>query len=521
MNSTFDNRRRGLLQTLGAGASMASMGFPGLIRAAQSTKAEVFRLGVASGEPHPEGFTLWTRLMAAESEPLPAEVPVQWEVAADEQFRQLVQRGEQIAHTGWAHSVHIDVRGLEASRPYWYRFTALGQQSGVGRTRTAPEPTTAESLHFVTANCQRWDQGHYAAWHQISREMPDLVLFLGDYIYEYGAVASRIRSHDGGRISTLAQYRARYAQYKSDPALQAAHAIAPWMVIWDDHEVENDYAGLQGERLQRDFARQRAAAYQAYWENMPLPNAMRPDVDRTGGALNLYRRREWGTLARLHFLDDRQYRDVQVCPRPGMGGSAVVKRVECRSMDDPSRSLLGREQENWLAQGWDLGRPWNLVAQQTLMARMAWTDPTAGDGGSYWTDGWDGYPHARTRLLDVVAQRKVPGVVVLGGDVHAHYVADLKSDFDDPRSSTVATEFCSTSISSVGPNNTKLQQSKVFNPHLRYARSDQRGYMSFKLSERSLEARVMALNDVTDPDSAIQVAARYTVDSREPGAHSV
>jgi len=152
---------------------------------------------------------------------------------------------------------------------------------------------------------------------------------------------------------------------------------------------------------------------------------------------------------------------------------------------------------------------------------MAWTDPTAGDGGSYWTDGWDGYPHARTRLLDVVAQRKVPGVVVLGGDVHAHYVADLKSDFDDPRSSTVATEFCSTSISSVGPNNTKLQQSKVFNPHLRYARSDQRGYMSFKLSERSLEARVMALNDVTDPDSAIQVAARYTVDSREPGAHSV
>ncbi|NBS95382.1 MAG: alkaline phosphatase, partial [Betaproteobacteria bacterium] len=311
MNSTFDNRRRGLLQTLGAGASMASMGFPGLIRAAQSTKAEVFRLGVASGEPHPEGFTLWTRLMATESEPLPAEVPVQWEVAADEQFRQLVQRGEQIAHTSWAHSVHIDVRGLEASRPYWYRFTALGQQSGVGRTRTAPEPTTAESLHFVTANCQRWDQGHYAAWHQISREMPDLVLFLGDYIYEYGAVASRIRSHDGGRISTLAQYRARYAQYKSDPALQAAHAIAPWMVIWDDHEVENDYAGLQGERLQRDFARQRAAAYQAYWENMPLPNAMRPDVDRTGGALNLYRRREWGTLARLHFLDDRQYRDVQ------------------------------------------------------------------------------------------------------------------------------------------------------------------------------------------------------------------
>jgi len=192
MNSTFAHRRRGLLQTLGAGASMASMGFPGLIRAAQGTRAEVFRLGVASGEPHPEGFTLWTRLMAGDSEPLPAEVSVQWEVAADEQFRQLVQRGEQIAHIGWAHSVHVDVRGLVASRPYWYRFTALGQQSGIGRTRTAPEPATPEPLHVVTANCQRWDHGHYAAWHQIGREVPDLVLFLGDYIYEYGAVASRI-----------------------------------------------------------------------------------------------------------------------------------------------------------------------------------------------------------------------------------------------------------------------------------------------------------------------------------------
>jgi len=528
MNSTVDFPRRRLLNALGAGASVVTLPTiagpvaPSLIQSNQGIRVDVFRLGVASGEPHPAGFTLWSRLLGGESDQvLPTEVLVEWEVAADEGFREIIQRGEHLAVSAWGHSVHRDITNLLASRPYWYRFRALGQQSRVGRTRTTPVTSALEPLHFVTASCQRWDHGHYAAWDHVSRESPDLILFLGDYIYEYGSVAGRIRAHEGGPVSTLAQYRARYAQYKSDPALQSAHACAPWMVIWDDHEVDNDYANLQGERLQSDFARQRAAAYQAYWENMPLPSSMRPNLEHAGGSLPLYRRREWGRLATLHFLDDRQYRDVQVCPRPGRAGSHVVKRDACSAFDEEARSLLGRDQEKWLAEGWDLTRPWNLVAQQTLMARLAWTDPAALDRGSYWTDGWDGYPNARARLLDGIVQRKAPGVVVFGGDVHAHYVADLKTNFDHPGSVTVATEFCGTSISSSGLNNVTLQKARVFNPHLKYARSDQRGYMSFNLTARSLEARVMALDDVNIRDSAIQIAARYAVDPREPGANPI
>ena len=528
MIPTIDFSRRRLLHAVGASVSIVTLPeiagavAPGLIQSNHGIRVDAFRLGVASGEPHPSGFTLWCRLRGEEAGPaLPPEVSVQWEVATDEGFREIIQRGEHLAVSAWDHSVHVDVTDLQASRPYWYRFSALGQQSRAGRTRTAPQNSALEPLHFVTASCQRWDHGHYAAWEHISRESPDLVLFLGDYIYEYAAVPGRIRSHEGGLVSTLAQYRARYAQYKSDPALQSAHACAPWMVIWDDHEVDNDYANLQGERLQPDFAKQRAAAYQAYWENMPLPNTMQPSLERTGGALPLHRRREWGRLARLHFLDDRQYRAVQVCPRPGRGGSTVVKRAACPMIDEDGRSLLGRDQEKWLAEGWDLNRPWNLVAQQTLMARLALTDPSAGDQGSYWTDGWDGYPNARARLLDGIVQRKAAGVVVFGGDVHAHYVADLKTNFDNPRSATVATEFCGTSISSFGLNNATLQQSRVFNPHLKYARSDQRGYMSFTLTDRSLEARVMALDDANVRDSAVQVVARYAVDPREPGANPI
>jgi alkaline phosphatase D len=190
-------------------------------------------------------------------------------------------------------------------------------------------------------------------------------------------------------------------------------------------------------------------------------------------------------------------------------------------IDQDERSLLGREQEKWLEQGWDLDRPWNLLAQQTLMARFTRSDPSAADQGSYWTDGWDGYPNARARLLDGIVQKQASGVVVFGGDVHAHYVADLKANFDNPRSATVATEFCGTSISSFGSNNATLQQSRPFNPHLKYARSDQRGYMSFTLTDRSLEARVMALDDVNLSDSAVQVVARYAVEPREPGAKPI
>jgi alkaline phosphatase D len=290
------------------------------------------------------------------------------------------------------------------------------------------------------------------------------------------------------------------------------------MLVWDDHEVENDYAGLQGNRLQSWFPSQRASAYQAYWEHLPLPKTMRPRLDVPGAESRIYGAHDWGRLARILLLDDRQWRDPQVCPQPGHGGSNTLAVKDCPAFTDPRRTLLGETQERWLAGAWSAERPWNLLAQQTLMARFAWSDPAGADGGQYWTDGWDGYAPARQRLLNDLAARKLGGAVVLGGDVHSHYVADLKADFSDPRSATLATEFCGTSITSTGLEQARIDAARGFNPHLRYARSDKRGYASFSLSAKSLEARVMAVDDALDASSPVRVAARFHVEAGRPGA---
>jgi alkaline phosphatase D len=488
-------------------AALAAM--PLFVRHARAADVPRFALGIASGQPHREGMVLWTRLTG---DGLPDRAIVHWEVAADEQFQRIVGRGDEAAEAAWAHSVHAEPAGLEPDRWYWYRFSALGQQSAPGRTRTAPAADAAATLRFVIASCQRYDVGHYAAWRAIAAENLDVVMFLGDYIYEYASRPDAIRKHEGGVAKTLAQYRARYATYKSDPLLQAAHAAAPWLLIWDDHEVANDYANLQSETLDPDFATRRAAAYQAYWEHMPFPKSARP----VGPDMRIVSRLDWGRLARIHLVDDRQYRDVQVCPKPGRGGSNTVSLAACPALLDSRRSLLGVEQERWLAEGWDLARPWNLLAQQSLMARFTWQDPAQG-GGTYWTDAWDGYAPSRNRLLGVVADKKVPGVVVLGGDVHSNYVADLKADFDDTRAPVVASEFCGTSITSLSLAQSRIDAARPLNPHVHFGRSDQRGYMSFELDAKRLQVSLQTVDRPLDPASGITTVARFTVDPARPG----
>jgi alkaline phosphatase D len=475
-------------------------------RHARAADVPRFALGVASGQPRATSIVLWTRLTG---DALPDAVPVRWELSRNEAFSDVAARGTETALQADAHSVHAEPAALEPGRWYWYRFEALGQRSTVGRTRTAPAADARASLRFALASCQRYDHGHYAAWRHVAGSDLDLVLFVGDYIYEAMSLPSALRSHSGGTVRTLDEYRARYALYKSDASLQAAHAALPWMTVWDDHEVDNDYAALQGQSLQTDFAAQRRAAYRAYWEHMPFPKALKP----SGADLRIYGRTEWGSLACIHLLDDRQYRDPQACPREGRGGANTVRLRDCPELADPKRSLLGAAQERWLADGWDLQRPWNLLAQQTLMARFMWNsaDPT------FWTDGWDGYAASRQRLLDTVADRKVPGVVVLGGDVHAHYVADLKRDFSDERSPVVASEFCGTSIASRGAAQERVTEALRHNPHIHHGRSDRRGYVSCRLDAQALHAELMAVDDATRPDSAVQVAARFVVDARQPG----
>ncbi len=500
--------RRQLLAMVAA-SSLA----PAFVRHARAADVPRFGLGIASGQPHAQGMVLWTRLSGPE---LPTQVDVAWELAEDEAFTRIAARGTEQAVAADAHSVHAEPAGLQSARSYWYRFTALGQRSPAGRTRTAPAPDAlVDRLDFSIASCQRYDTGHFAAWRDVAAhdKEQDLVLFLGDYVYERPAGGSHpVRRVESGRARTLAGYRARYAQTKSDPALQAAHAACPWLIVWDDHEVDNDYAALQGQDLQFGFANQRAAAYQAWWEHMPLPKALRP-VD---GALRIYGHLDWGRLARFHLLDDRQYRDPQACPRPGRGGSNTVPLADCAALADPRRTLLGRAQEDWLAQSWSLDRPWNLLAQQTLMARFAWSDPA--QNARYWTDGWDGYAPARNRLLGVVSQKKVPGVVVLGGDVHANYVADLKADYDDPRSPVIATEFCGTSISSLGQPQERVDAALPHNPHVHFGRSDQRGTVRFTLQRSELQAQLRVVADARDVDSAVTTAARFAVTATKPGA---
>ena len=500
----------GLGVTWAAGVTSTA---PLFVRHALAADVPRFALGLASGQPQSHGMVLWTMLTGPD---LPAQVPVQWEVAEDEAFTRIAARGLETAVADDSHGVHAEPTGLKPERWYWYRFNALGQQSMVGRTRTAPAPdAVVAQLNFAITSCQRWDVGHFAAWRHAAAEALDLMVFLGDYIYEYASSKNNtLRSHDGGKVRTLAGYRQRYAQYKSDPALQAAHAACPWLLVWDDHEVENDYAGLQGNELQPDFAAQRAAAYRAYWEFMPFPKAARP-VD---GNMRIVQRLDWGRLARLHLVDDRQYRDVQVCQKPGKGGSNTLSVADCPALRNPQRTLLGAEQERWLADSWTTQRPWNLLAQQTLMARFAWTDPAGPDGGTYWTDGWDGYAPARQRLLRAVADRKVPGVVVLGGDVHANYVADLKLDFDDPQSPVLASEFCGTSITSLGLAQERVDAARGFNPHVHHARADQRGYIRFVLTPAQLQADLWVLADARDPNSAVASQGRFVVDAGMPGA---
>jgi alkaline phosphatase D len=495
------SRRRWLAY---AGAAAAT---PAFVRHARAADVPRFALGVASGQPRERGVVLWTRVTGDD---LPPQVAVRWEVARDERFTDIAARGSEIALAEDAHSVHAEPSGLAPARVYWYRFEALGQRSTNARTRTAPAADAPAGMRFALASCQRFDHGHYAAWRHVASSDLDFVIFVGDYIYEYPSAPAAVRYHQGPLVRTLDQYRARYAQYKSDPALQAAHAAAPWLLVWDDHEVDNDYAGLQGQTLQSDFREQRVAAYRAYWEHMPFAKALRP----RGPDMRIYDRYDWGALACIHALDDRQYRDAQVCPRPDRGGSNVVSLRECPPLLDPRRSLLGAAQERWLAGSWDPGRRWNLLAQQTLMTRFTRSDPEA----SYWTDGWDGYAPARRRLLQTVVDRQVGGVVVLGGDVHAHYVADLKLDFDDARAPVVASEICGTSISSRGAAQERVTEALRHNPHIRYGRSDQRGYVACRLDADALHASLMVVDKPDDPDSRVGVAAQFVIDPRRPGA---
>lgn len=485
-----------------------------------------FSLGVASGSPRSDGIVLWTRILPDPLNPQsapPQAITVQWEIAEDENFRKITAKGNTTALPELAHSVHVDVAGLRPDRWYWYRFLLGDAISPIGRTRTAPPPDVMPAaLRFAFASCQHWEFGEYGAHRQIANAAPDLVAFLGDYIYEWGPyeLAHPRTARRTNESFTLSEYRARYAQYKSDPHLQASHHAAPWIVTWDDHEVANDYGNDRDERLDPAFLARRAAAYQAFYEHMPVRLSALPNSPQRFARLRIYDRYDWGRLAQFHVLDDRQYRSHHACQPPGRGGSSSVTSA-CAQRLDPSHTLLGAEQEAWLFDGLATSRAkWNILAQQTLMAQASQVPVEKPGNGRFWNDGWDGYPIARQHLFDSIMKHKPHNPVVISGDVHTFYACDLKRDFDRPTSvanPVIATEFCGTSVTSNSRPQSRTDRYVAQNPHIKFGRSDVRGFTMVEITPASMAVRFQALDDVQRADSGLTTVARFVVEDGKPG----
>ena len=519
---SFSPDRRHLLR-LAVAAAAGSWLSPGAW-AQRRWSFDPFALGVASGSPSTDGMVLWTRLVAPGllDSLGDAPIPLRWEVAHDEAFTRIVQRGDVVASPALAHSVHAEVQGLAPDRWYFYRFITGGITSPTGRTRTLPLPGAAVArLRLAYASCQRWEHGYYAAYRHMREDQPDFVMFLGDYIYEYPNAAAAVRNFPSlGLVLTLADYRDRHAQHRSDPDLRAMHAACPWLVTWDDHEVQNDYAGLSpgdnrpaGLNGSVDFLARRNAAYQAYYENMPLRAS---DFVRAMACVQvrLHERYRFGQLADLLLLDTRQYRDPQACGTP-QRPSGSVDPATCEALADPARSLLGGEQERWLeATLAQSAGAWTVLGQQGLFGRR---DGLPGPGERLWNDGWDGYAPARQRLTDALQRHRVANPVVLGGDVHENWVGHVKSDYRRPDSAAIGVEFCGTSISSRSNASARVTQQRLAeNPHFVFADASRRGYGLCDFSPGEMTTTLRVLDDATRADARIETQARFAVRAGRP-----
>lgn len=477
-----------------------------------------FSLGVASGYPRPDRVTLWTRLapepLRAHGGMLPEMVDVRYEVAEDEQFGKIVAQGAVRAVPELAHSARITVRELAPDRWYFYRFISGDAVSRTGRTRTAPA-ADSRPARFRTAigSCQHYAQGYFGAYRHLLKDDLDLMLFLGDYIYESNWGDNLVRAHLGDEAVTLANYRVRHAQYKTDIDLQSMHAALPWAYVWDDHEVDNDYADAVSEHLDPAFLARRAAAYQAFFEHQPMPWDMRPN----GPDMRIYDSLDIGQLARIYLLDDRQYRSPEPCPGDYKGGgSGDVDPAQCPTVNDPAQSMLGAEQEAWFdtAVAGSKAR-WNLVAQQTLFSRF---DSVPGPGRKVFSDGWDAYPAARRRLLQSLQTHQTNNPLILGGDIHASVVANVHAEAEDMQSPVVAAEFCGTSISSQGWSPSMRFDSRLpENPHVLYGDTNKRGYLRFDIDSRRCRVDVQVLDDEKKLDSGISTAASFEVEAGRAG----
>ena len=474
-----------------------------------------FTLGVASGDPIATGFVLWTRLApdpfdtgATGAEP----IPVSYQVAEDEGFNRVVQKGAVVAYPENAHAVHVDVNGLRPGREYFYRFRTGDEISPVGRARTLPAFMSAvDRYRFAFCSCQNFTEGYFKAYRDMVAQDVELIVHLGDYIYER-SYDEPLRRAPVREALDLPTYRAMHAAYKLDSDLQAAHAHTSWLFTWDDHEVDNDYAADQGENFENpvEFLKRRAAAYKAYYEHLPIRRAAAP----IGADAVIFGRTHVGNLMEINMLDTRQYRTDQPCQTPEEGGWQLIDG-KCEERFDPTRTILGEDQEKWLLSGMGrAGTKWNVMAQGMLFSKH---DYKPGDGELIGSEYWDGYTVSREKVLSMFEKRQIANPIIIGGDVHANYVCDVKRDFDDPASKTVASEFVATSITSGNWYWQRNLPSIPENPHIKLYEGRYRGYTLVNVDDKAFTADLRNVGDVTVRDLEASTIKRFVVEDGVPG----
>lgn len=499
--------RRALIKGAAGLAALAFLG-AGCVRKSAVNVARTahnpFLLGVASGEPATDGFVLWTRLTGINA----GDVEVGFEIAEDESFRRIARKGRTTAFEHRAHAVHLEVGGLDPGRPYWYRFHLAGATSRIGRTITIG--LNPDHLRLALTSCQHFEQGFFSAYADMYAKQVDAVVQVGDYIYEKSfGTGPNVRSFGSPNPVTLDDYRARHALYRTDPHLALAHARLPFIVSWDDHEVENDYGGLYGGAHQGDqFLRLRAAAYRAYFEHMPLS----PASLKTNASVQLYRAFRWGNLARLVVLDTRQYRTARPCTTPEERGGRVVEH--CADALDPAATMLGIPQERWLdRQLADSNEQWALIAQQTLFSRLFLPQGRE----ALYSDVWDAYGSGRERLLTSVARNGIANPVILSGDVHSFWANDVRRDFGWEHSQTVATEIVTSCLASRNGPEALFGSAKALNPHVRFLDNHNAGYALLDIDRNAIRVDFRRVHNLADADSGTDSLATVAIEAGKRG----
>jgi alkaline phosphatase D len=432
------------------------------------------------------------------------DVEVEWEVATDDTFGEIVSRGVAVAPAALGHSVHVDATGLAPDQWYSYRFRLGDEVSPVGRTRTFPAADASpERLRLAVTTCQDYGSGYYAAYRDLVEQDLDVVLFLGDYIYETPGLEDPVeavaqRRYVGAFPMSVDDYRRRYAQHHLDPELRAAHQALPWIVTFDDHEVLNNYAGDDGALagVGEEFLVRRAAAYQAWYENLPL--RIDPPVD---GEIVVHRASAFGDLARLVVIETRQHAD----PAPCRDTSQFDSGTGCEEQQDDDRTALGAEQAEFLVEAMAANEAqWQLLVNPVLLAGLDISEPD--DPPAFYLETWDGYPAERRRIVSALKDRKVRNPVVLTGDYHASFVAEVRPDPFDPSSPVVAPELLATSISSI----VFPTDHTATNPHVKYFEA-RNGYLTCEVTRDEIAADFRYVTDVRDAASPVTVGASFVV----------